>query len=289
MARKRRPRAEAAGAKESTKSDENQFRYDNKRALVVGCCSGMGESTAKIVQGLGAEVHGVDYKRPTFDLASFTSCDLRDKADVESLLASLEGTFDSVFYCAGLPPTHSAIDVMRVNVAAVRAVVDGVASKVPRGGAISIISSTGGLGFLQHMAPIMELLQTDGVDGAVEWCKQHADVVAEGYVFSKEVIMVYTMMKALEFADTSVRVNCISPGPTQTPMMPEFEAMSGAELLQKFEGPMKRKALPDEMGWPLAFLNSDAASFINGCNLVIDGGFLAGTMTGVIDVAALLA
>jgi NAD(P)-dependent dehydrogenase (short-subunit alcohol dehydrogenase family) len=265
------------------------FRYDDKRVLVVGCYSGMGESTAKIVHSLGAEVHGVDYKDPDFELASFTSCDLRSKGEIESMLSSLQGPFDSVFYCAGLPPTHPAIDVMRVNVAAVRAVVEGIQPLVPRGGAISIISSTGGLGFFQHMQEIMELLSTDGFDGAVEWCEQHADTVADGYVFSKEVIIVYTMKRALEIAEAGVRLNCISPGPTQTPMMPEFEAMSGPELLQKFEGPMKRKALPDEMGWPLAFLNSDAASFVNGFNLVIDGGFLAGTMTGAIDVAALLA
>ena len=265
------------------------FRYDGKRVLVVGCYSGMGESTAKIVHGLGGEVHGVDYKQPDFELAGFTNCDLRNKADIEAMLSSLKGPFDAVFYCAGLSTAHPALDIMRVNAAAVRTVVEGVQSLIPRGGAISIISSTGGLGFFAHMEPIMELLSTEGFDGIVDWSEQHADVVADGYVFSKEVIIVYTMKRALEIADAGVRLNCISPGPTQTPMMPEFEATSSPELLAKFEGPMKRKALPDEMGWALAFLNSDAASFVNGFNLVLDGGFLAGTMTGAIDVAALLA
>ena len=41
------------------------------------------------------------------------------------------------------------------------------------------------------------------------------------------------------------------------------------------------------MGWPLAFLNSDGASFITGLNLLVDAGFVAGVMTGVIDVQAL--
>lgn len=268
---------------------ENLFGYEGKRALVIGCYSGMGESTAKIVQRLGGEVHGVDFKEPSFELASFTSCDLRIQAEIDSMLSSVAGPFDAVFYSAGLPPTHPALDVMRVNFAATRKVLEGLQSKVSRGGAISIISSTGGLGFLQHMEPIMELIGTDGYDGAVEWCEQHLDLVADGYVFSKEVIIVYTMKRALEVVDAGVRVNCISPGPTQTPMMPDFESMSGAELLQKFEGPMNRKATPDEMGWPLAFLNSPAAGFVNGFNLIVDGGFLAGTMTGAIDIAALLA
>jgi NAD(P)-dependent dehydrogenase (short-subunit alcohol dehydrogenase family) len=51
---------------------------------------------------------------------------------------------------------------------------------------------------------------------------------------------------------------------------------------------MDRQAQPEEQAWPLAFLNSDAASFVTGCNVVIDGGFLAGVMTGAIDVAKLV-
>jgi NAD(P)-dependent dehydrogenase (short-subunit alcohol dehydrogenase family) len=265
------------------------FSYAGKRALVVGCFSGMGAATAKVIARLGAEVHGVDYKEPDFELASFTSCDLRNKIEIDTMLGSLQGPFDSVFYCAGLPPTHPAIDVMRVNFAAMRNVVEGVQSKVTRGGAISIISSTGGLGFMNHMDSINELLATDGFDAAVSWCEANADTVADGYVYSKEVVIVYTMKRAMEAAGDGVRVNCISPGPTQTPMMPDFESTASAELLHKFTGPANRYATPEEMAWPLAFLNSDAASYITGLNLVIDGGFLAGTMTGAIDVNALFA
>ena len=84
-----------------------------------------------------------------------------------------------------------------------------------------------------------------------------------------------------------VRVNCISPGPTETPMMPEFVKATGAALIDAFLGPMERRAKPEEMGWPLAFLNSDGASFITGLNLLVDAGFVAGVMTGAIDVQAL--
>jgi hypothetical protein len=52
---------------------------------------------------------------------------------------------------------------------------------------------------------------------------------------------------------------------------------------------MERRAQPEEMGWPLVFLNSDAASFITGLNLLVDAGFVAGTMTGLIDLEALFA
>ncbi len=170
-----------------------------------------------------------------------------------------------------------------------RAVVEGVHPLIPSGGAVAIISSNAGLQFMDHMAPINELLATDGFDGAVAWCEEHLDLVADGYTFSKEAIIVYTMQRALEVVGEGVRVNCISPGPTATPMMPEFEKAAGPELIRAFWGPMNRQAQPEEMGWPLAFLNSDAASFITGLNLIVDAGFVAGVTTGAIDLGALFA
>jgi NAD(P)-dependent dehydrogenase (short-subunit alcohol dehydrogenase family) len=267
---------------------DNAFRYDGKRALVVGCYSGMGAATAKIVQSLGGEVFGVDYREPDYELAGFTNCDLRNESEIDAALASLDGPMDRVFYCAGLPQTHSPLDVMKVNFAAMRHVVEG-APLVSNGGAIAIISSNAGLQFMDHMVVISELLETEGYGGANAWCETHPDVVAEGYTFSKEAIIVYTMKRALEVVGDGVRVNCISPGPTATPMMPEFEKAAGPELIRAFWGPMNRQAQPEEMGWPLAFLNSDAASFITGLNLLVDAGFVAGVTTGAIDMAALFA
>jgi NAD(P)-dependent dehydrogenase (short-subunit alcohol dehydrogenase family) len=176
---------------------------------------------------------------------------------------------------------------MTVNFAAMRKVVEGVQAAIPAGGAIAVISSNAGLQFMEHMGPIGELLATDGFEGARAWCAAHPDEIGDGYTFSKEAIIVFTMRRALEVVAQGVRVNCISPGPTTTPMMPEFEKAAGAEMIRAFWGPMDRPAEPEEMAWPLAFLNSDAASFITGQNLIADGGFVAGVMTGAIDVAAL--
>jgi len=269
---------------------DDLFRYDKKRALVVGCFSGMGAATAQIVASLGAEVYGVDYKQPQYDLAGFLQCDLRDTGQIDRMLASLDGPFHAVFYCAGIPYTHPPLDVMKVNFAAARRVVEGVEPLIPRGGAISFISSTAGLGFAAHMGPIQELLNTEGYDEAIAWSSEHADVVGEGYVFSKEAIDVYTMARAVALVDAGVRVNCISPGPTDTPIMPDFEELiGGADIMHAIEGPMKRYGTPEEMGWSVAFLNSDAASWVNGVNLVVDGARLAGVTTGAFNTGELLA
>jgi NAD(P)-dependent dehydrogenase (short-subunit alcohol dehydrogenase family) len=260
------------------------FRYDGKRALVVGCASGMGAATVDVVQSLGGEVHGVDYGEPAAQLAGFTRVDLRDGSQVDALLESLDGPFHSVFYCAGLAQTHPPRDVMAVNFAAMRAVVEGVLAKVPSGGAIAIIASTGGLGFANHMEEIRDLLATESYDGALAWVDEHADLVADGYVFSKEVTTVYAMRRSFDAIGQGVRINCLSPSGTATPMMSEFEKATSPEIMSIMRGPVGRQAEPEEMAWPLAFLNSEAANYVVGLNLVVDGGFLAGTTTGAIDM-----
>lgn len=268
---------------------ENAFSYVGKRALVVGCFSGMGAATAKIVQLLGGEVHGVDYKAPDGDLASFTQCDLRDEPQIDAMLESVGTDWDAVFYCAGLPQTHPPLDVMKVNFVAMRKVVDGLLEGMGTGSAVAIISSNAGLQFMNHMSEITELIDTPDFDAAMVWCAERPALINEGYTFSKEAIIVYTMRRAIEVVGRGIRVNCISPGPTATPMMPEFEAAAGKAVIDAFLGPMERRAQPEEMGWPLAFLNSDGASFITGLNLLVDAGFVAGTMTGLIDLEALFA
>jgi len=236
---------------------------------------------------LGASVHGFDYKQPDDELDGFTLVDLRDRAAVDAALHDL-GPVDRLLYCAGLPQTFPYEDIVAVNLAAMRHVVDAVTSTMGAGGAVAIISSNGGLQFMDRLPVHLELLATPGYEDIVSWCNDHPDVVGDPYMFTKEAIIVYTMKKAVASADAGIRVNCISPGSTTTPMTPEFEKAVGADLIKAFEGPLHRSAQPEEQAWPLAFLVTDAASFITGVNLVIDGGFLAGVMTGAIDLAAIL-
>ncbi|MBV8982842.1 MAG: SDR family oxidoreductase [Acidimicrobiia bacterium] len=268
---------------------KNLFSYEGKRCLFVGCATGMGAAAAKAVQLLGGEAHGVDYREPDYKLASFTSCDLRDESQVDSMLGSLEAPFHAVFYCAGLPPTYSALDNVKVNISALRKVAEGVHPLVPRGGAMAFIASMGGMQFMDNLDVLNDFLSTDGSFAAAEaWCEAHADNVNEGYGFSKQAAILYTINRALAVVGDGVRVNCISPGSTDTPMMPEFEKFAPPEMIKAFYGPLDRAAQPEEMGWPLVFLNSDAATFITGLNLIIDGGFAAGMATGLIDLNEIL-
>lgn len=262
--------------------------YKNKRVIVSGCFSGMGEATARMLGELGAEVHGIDYKETKLSLASFNQVDLRDPNAIKAAIGDIGGKVDALFNCAGLPQTAPAVDVMRVNFAGTRYVTECVLPLMSEGGAIASISSNGGLGWSRRVPVLMELISKAGYEDAVAWCEANPDHVKEGYTLSKEAIIVWTMLSSQRLIKQGIRINCTMPGPTQTPMMSHFEAATQAVVLDTFTLPTGRRSTPEEQAQALILLNSSAAAFINGVSLPVDGGFMAGLATGQIDLAKMM-
>jgi len=263
--------------------------YRNKRVVVSGCYSGMGEATARMLLEQGAEVHGLDYKPTSLKLASFTQVDLRDPAAIDAAVDRIGGKVDALFNCAGLPQTAPALDVMKVNYCGTRRVTERVLGLMGEGGAIVSISSNGGMGWSRRIPTIMQLLQIEDYEGAVKWCQDNAETVREGYAFSKEAIILWTMLFSNKLIKRGIRINCTMPGPTQTPMMSHFEQATKASVLEAAMQPINRRSTPEEQAGALLFLNSPVASYINGVSLAVDGGFMAGIATGQIDPRSLMA
>lgn len=262
--------------------------YQNKRVVISGCFSGMGQATAQLLVKLGAEVHGLDYQQTALKLASFTQVDLRDPSAIDAAVEKIGGKVDALFNCAGLPQTFPPLDVMKVNYAGTRQLTGQVLKHMSAGAAIVSISSNGGLGWSRRLPVLMQLLQVDTYEGIVKWCQDNAETVREGYAFSKELLIAWTMLTSVSLIKRGIRINCIMPGPTQTPMMAQFESATAASVLAAAAQPINRRSTPEEQAGPLVFLNSDAASYINGVALPVDGGFMAGIATGQIDVRTLM-
>jgi NAD(P)-dependent dehydrogenase (short-subunit alcohol dehydrogenase family) len=261
--------------------------YDGKRVIVSGCFSGMGEATARLLLALGAEVHGIDYKDCALSLASFHNVDLRDRVSIDAAVGAIGGRVDALFNCAGLPQTCAPLDVMKVNFIGTRHLTEQVITLMPAGSAIASISSTGGLGWSRRIPVHKEFLQVAGFDDAVTWSADHADIVREGYAFSKEAVIVWTMQTSFHLIKRGIRINCTAPGPTQTPMMKDFERATPMAVLDMATQPINRRSTPEEQAAPLVFLNSPAASYVNGVLLPVDGGFMSGMATGQVEMAAL--
>ena len=272
----------------ATRSPGDVWSYAEKRVVIAGCHSGMGEATARELVRLGAEVHGVDIKPSPVDLASFHEVDLRDTARIDAAIEAIGGPLDASFYCAGLPQTFPTLDVMKVNFVHMRHWSEQVASRMPNGGALAMIASTAGHAWRENRALIDELLATPDAASGVAWCEKNEERYGDAYVFSKMCIQVFAMKMAAPLIKRGIRINALNPAPTETPMMKVFESAAPAALIDTFVEPIGRRARPEEMAYPLIFLNSDAAAFISGHNLNVDGGWAGSLDAGVLDPGLLI-
>ena len=145
-----------------------QFRYDGKRALVVGGATGMGAAAAKIVGDLGAEVINLDYAPVEAGLGRGIQVDLRDPASIDRALEEVGGPVDALFSAAGIA---DGPDLMKINFIGHRHVIDKLISngQLGRGGAICFISSVAGIGWETDLPRLQEFLATPDFESADAW------------------------------------------------------------------------------------------------------------------------
>lgn len=94
------------------------------------------------------------------------------------------------------------------------------------------------------------------------------------YTASKGAVAMLTKALAVEFARYEIRVNAVAPGFIETPQTAGSRANPDRVQFVLSHTPMKRVGQPHELAWPVVFLASSLASFVNGVVLPVDGGFL---------------
>jgi NAD(P)-dependent dehydrogenase (short-subunit alcohol dehydrogenase family) len=95
------------------------------------------------------------------------------------------------------------------------------------------------------------------------------------YVASKHGVLGLTKTAALEYAQRGIRVNAVCPGYIRTPMTLGDPPRPDAEAAMVAAEPVGRMGTPEEVAQAVVWLCSDAASFVTGSGLVVDGGYVA--------------
>ena len=253
------------------------FRYDGKRALVVGGATGMGAAAAKRVAALGGEVVVMDHAAVNYPVSRAIQVDLQKRAAVDAAIDAVGGPVDAIFSAAGIADGPG---LMRVNFIAHRHLIERMLSEgtLRRGGAVCFISSVAGLGWEGNLPTLLDFLETPDYEAAVAWVDAHEGT--NNYLFSKQAMNAYVARQAYPFATKGVRINAICPGPTDTPL-----ARANAQVWLAF-GQDFRDATglphhtPEQMGDTMAFLNGGAASGISGINLLVDSGHVMASSSG---------
>ncbi|MBL8207967.1 MAG: SDR family oxidoreductase [Blastocatellia bacterium] len=128
--------------------------------------------------------------------------------------------------------------------------------------------------FLCTQACVPVMLKTGGgsVVNIASISGVRASTLRIAYGTSKAALMHLTKQQAVEYGNVGIRVNCIAPGPVETAMAAQVHS---ADIRTSYRDaiPLARYGTVDEIAHAVAFLCSDAASFINGQILAVDGGF----------------
>lgn len=264
------------------------FSYEGKRVIVTGAASGMGAATVATLSELGAEIHALDVRPVAGPVTRAHECDCGDPAAIDATLDAIGSPVHALFNVAGVPQTQPPMRVFSVNFLGLRHLTERVLPWMPDGGAVAHVASLAGAGWQGHLGAIDEVLATPDFASGRDWAEEHLAEYDDPYFFSKECVIVYTMRRSHETIRHGVRMNCVSPGPVDSPMMVDFRrALGDTHIDWTAEQACGRLARPDEMAGPLVFLNSDEASYVNGHNLVADAGFTPAMTLGLVDFSAL--
>ncbi len=267
----------------------NPMSYAGKRVVVTGCYSGVGEALVHLLSDLGAdEIIGLDIKEPTCPITRYIHCDMGDPDAIDAAAAEIGGPVHVLFNNAGIAANLGAINVMKVNVFGLVRLTQALSDHIPQGGAIINTASIAGMNWPAHQEEIMELLSIDDWDKQVAWAEEKPEIVADGYMFSKECVQILTMLRAKDLIKKKVRIASACPAPIDTPLLPDFrETMGEAMIDWTAHEATGEYVQPGEVANLLAYLGSDAASYISGTNVNIDGGFQGGVITGQIDFSTM--
>ncbi len=267
-----------------------------KVAIVTGATSGIGERIAELFVEEGAKVviaarreaEGAALQKRIG--ASFVRADMANEADVKAVIdhaAQWFGRIDCLVNNAGVPSPMVGI----------------AESDAALFDQVMAINVRGVLLAMKHVAPTM-LAQGEGsIINIASIAAHRGGASAHIYSASKGAVLALSRAVAAELGEKGVRVNSISPGAIVTGIfgknagLESEKADRATDVVKEIFAtvqPIPRAGLPDDVAHAAVFLASDAASFISGQDLVIDGGMTAGvrgwsaTVAGRAHIAALI-
>lgn len=232
------------------------FSFTGRTALVSGGTSGIGLAIARAFAAAGATVHAVGLGTLPADAPNihFGTLDVTDTTACRSLVAAIP-RIDFLVTAAGIVRRDDeySIDVFQQ-------VLD--------------VNLTGAMRLCTEARPKLAASKGAIVNIASMWTYFGGPRVP-AYTASKGAIGQLTKSLAVAWAADGIRVNAVAPGWIATPLTQAVheDPVRSAPILERC--PMKRWGLPEEVAPPVLFLCSEAASFINGAILPIDGGYLA--------------
>ncbi len=250
--------------------------------VVTGAGSGMGRACIDRLRGEADTIIAVDLRAPDLEGTVGMACDVADPDAVAALAARARetGPLRSLVHAAGISPTMAdAKRVLEVDLLGTQYILDAFDDLVVPGAAAVMFSSSAAYAVAPHLNDEIENLLADPL--APGFLEQTTAMVGGhsgfAYALAKVGVIRAAARAAVRWGPRGGRVNSLAPGLIDTPMgrqeLAQQEQMN--DMLQ--QTPLQRLGQPEEIAEVIAFLVSDAASFVSGIDVLVDGGQVQGT------------
>ncbi|MFJ6900712.1 coniferyl-alcohol dehydrogenase [Streptomyces hokutonensis] len=240
--------------------------------VLTGGASGIGRAVLDLLAD--EQVHVLDRNDPGAIAPghTFVHCDLSDPASIDAAVSAVPGPVGGVINVAGVPGTVDPGTVVRVNTLGPIRLTEAMLPRMGRGSFVVNVASTVGVGWREHQKLLSELLTlTDFTEGDA-WIRHEVERGKDAYRLSKQALTLYTQELAARIVGEGIRVNSVSPGAVSTPILTHFYTSLSATLLDAVRTRIGRHGEPEDIANVIVFLCSDAARWVNGTDIVADGG-----------------
>jgi NAD(P)-dependent dehydrogenase (short-subunit alcohol dehydrogenase family) len=249
-------------------------------AVVTGAASGMGRECVEQVRGLADVIVAVDLREPDIDGTVGVACDVADAGSVTALAERVAelGPLRALAHAAGISPTMAdARRVFEVDLVGTQFVLDAFEPYVVAGSAAVCFSSSAAYQFGPFVDPEQEALISDPL--APEFLDRAAALIADSgfaYGLAKVGVIRAAARASVRWGQRGGRVNSVAPGLIDTPMgRQEFEQQPVMRDMLAAT-PLARLGQAEEVAAVVGFLLSDAASFVSGIDVLVDGAMMQG-------------
>jgi NAD(P)-dependent dehydrogenase (short-subunit alcohol dehydrogenase family) len=245
------------------------MRLANKVALVTGGSSGLGLAIVQQFAAEGAHVYVTGRRKDVLETAEAS---IQGRVTTVVADATSSDDLDDLVEAIGRESGH--LDVVVANAGTIERMNFGNVTGEHFDRTFDL-NARGTLFTVQKALPLMRTGGSIVLLGSIQGFKGLAG--ATTYAAAKAAVRSYARTWATEFADRGLRVNVLSPGPIDTPIIDgqaEYFGQDPAALRAEMSTlvPMGRLGLPEEIGKAALFLASDESSFMTGAELCIDGG-----------------
>jgi NAD(P)-dependent dehydrogenase (short-subunit alcohol dehydrogenase family) len=248
--------------------------------VVTGVSSGIGKAAAHYLVTEGADVIGLDRGEPPADLslADFHLVDLGEPASITSFASKIDRQIDGIANVAGASSATPIETQFRVNFLGTRYLLQSLTPALAATASVVNVAAGAALHWRDRIDSLTELLATNGFEDGLEWLKRNPQIPSHSYARSKEALVMWTYQTAVDWVGSGRRINAVSPGPVETPMLNEFRSIIGANVIAEDAKRSGRAATAEDIAPVIAFLMRDESAWIHGANIAADGGFSASAL-----------